>query len=247
MQKLLIADSSESFTDAVCEQLNGIFEIVCCHDGRDVMPMLRSTSPDLLLLDLMLPGCDGITVLESVCLMENRPIVLVVSRVFGFYVQNSLERLGISYAMQKPFDVIHVCNRLRDLAQYPKEQLLPAADEEETVHSMLRALGFSGKHMGYHCLAVAVRLIAENPNQLYTKELYPAVGEIVGCNWRQVERDIRTAIDVTWETRDTLIWQEFFPDRQGTRKKPTNSMLISALGQLLRKNLSSSGEGSKMP
>ena len=143
MLKLLIADCSESFVDALCEQLDGVFDIAHCNDGRDVLPMLHDLSPDLLLLDMMLPGCDGITILESVSLMNERPVVLVVSRVFGFYVQDSLERLGVSYAMQKPCDVSYVCNRLTELAQYPKEQLIPAADEEETVRSMLRALGVS--------------------------------------------------------------------------------------------------------
>lgn len=244
---LLIADASESFADALCEQLAGVFDISFCDDGRDVIPMLHELSPDLLLLDLMLPGCDGITILESVCSMEDRPVVLVVSRIFGFYVQDSLERLGISYAMQKPCDVGCVCNRLMELAQYPREQLMPAADKEETVRSMLRALGISGKHMGYRCLAEAIRLIAKNPDQLYTKELYPAVGEAVGCSWRQVERDIRTAIESAWECRDSMIWQEFFPHRMGLKNKPTNSTFISSLGQLLSKTLSNSGNTYKSP
>lgn len=237
MQRLLVADNSDTFAEALCGRLCDSFEIKRCDDGRDVMALLREFQPDLLLLDLMLPGCDGLTILESVCALENRPVILVVSRIFGFYVQDSMERLGISYAMQKPCDVNTVCNRIRDLAKYPKNQLLPAAEEEETVHGMLRALGFSSKHIGYRCLFEAIRLIANNPNQLYTKELYPAVGEKIGCNWRQVERDIRTAMESAWETRDMIVWQEFFPHRIGKNTKPTNSALISTLGQLLNKRL----------
>ena len=237
MRKLLIADCTDAFTDMLCEQLSDIFEIKCCTDGRDVIGMLHTFQPDLLLLDLMIPGCDGITILESVCAMEDRPVVLVVSRIFGFYVQDSMERLGVSYAMQKPCDANAVSNRIRDLAKYPKSQLLPSAEEDETIHSMLRALGFSPKHMGYNCLVEAIRSISRNPNQLYTKELYPAVGKTVGCNWRQVERDIRTAIDSAWETRDINVWQEFFPRKVESNKKPTNSDLIATLGQLLNKNV----------
>ena len=247
MLKLLIADCSDAFTDALCEQLAGDFEISCCNDGREVIPALHILSPDLLLLDMMLPGCDGITILESVCAMEDRPVVLVVSRIFGFYVQDSLERLGVSYSMQKPCDVSLICNRLRELAKYPKSQLLPAAEEEETIRSMLRALGVSGNHMGYRGLVEAIRLIAVNPDQLYTKELYPAVGEIMGCNWRQVERDIRTAIESAWDARDTVVWDEFFPHRRGMKAKPTNSVFISTLGQFLRKSLAAHPNNSKTP
>ena len=237
MGKLLIADSSEAFMGMLREQLKEMFEIVSCSDGCDVIPTLRHFNPDILLLDLMLPGCDGLTILESICAMKERPVVLVVSRIFGFYVHDSLERLGVSYAMQKPCDASFVSNRIKELAKYPKSQLLPTAEEEETVHSMLRALGFSSKHFGYRCLVEAICSIAEEPNQLYTKELYPKVGESLGCNWRQVERDIRTAIDSAWETGDLCVWQEFFPHRTSLNTKPTNSALISTLGQLLNKNM----------
>lgn len=245
MLKLLIADGSDGFTEALCEQLGDAFDISLCNDGCEVIPLLHHTSPDLLLLDLMLPGCDGLTVLESVCAMEARPVILVVSRIFGFYVRDSLERLGVSYAMQKPCDVNAVCNRLKELAQYPKSQLLPIAEEEETISGMLRALGFSSKHMGYRCLVEAIRLITCNPNQQYTKELYPAVGEIVGCNWRQVERDIRTAISLAWENRNVVVWQEFLPGQSFPERKPTNSTFIAALGQLLGKSLATRTNGSK--
>lgn len=238
MQRLLVADSSESFAGTIYEQLKEFFEISYCNDGQKVISTLHSFSPDLLLLDLMLPGCDGITILESICAMDERPVILVVSRIFGFYVQDSLERLGVSYAMQKPCDAVAVCNRIKELARYPKNQLLPPAEEEETVHSMLRVLGFSSKHMGYRCLIDAIRLIAAKPNQLYTKELYPQVGKNYGCSWRQVERDIRTAIDSAWEAGDIAVWQEFIPHRTGVVKKPTNSAVISTLGQLLSKNIS---------
>lgn len=245
MQKLLIADNSDTFTEALCEQLQDQFEIQRCTDGREVIVLLHSFQPDLLLLDLMIPGCDGITILESACAMENRPVVLVVSRIFGFYVQDSMERLGVSYAMQKPCDPNAVANRLLDIAKYPTSQLLPGAEEEETIHSMLRALGFSNKHIGYRCLIEAIRSIAEKPDQLYTKELYPSVGQIIGCNWRQVERDIRTAMDSAWENRDMTVWQEFFPHRLGLCRKPTNSELISTLGQLLSKNIAARQKHSK--
>ena len=247
MLKLLIADGSETFSDALRELLDGDFEVITCNNGYDVIPLLHKTSPDLFLLDLMLPGCDGITILESVCAMDNRPIVLVVSRIFGFYVQDSLERLGVCYAMQKPCDVNSVCNRLKELAQYPKSKLLPIAEEEEMVHGMLRALGFAGKHIGYRCLVRAICMIANNPEQQYTKELYPAVGAEFGCTWRQVERDIRTAISSAWETRNTMVWDEFFPSSTDFRKKPSNSVMISTLGQLLRKNRNALVEASDRP
>lgn len=237
MQRILVADSSETFVDALCGRLCDLFEIKRCNDGRDVITLLRDFQPDLLLLDLMLPGCDGLTILESICALEERPVILVVSRVFGYYIQGSMDRLGISYAMQKPCDVDAVCNRIRDLAQYPKSQLFHATEAEEIVRGMLHAMGFSSKHIGYHCLVEAICSIAKKPYQLYTKELYPAVGKIFGCNWRQVERDIRTAIDSAWETGEAIVWQEFFPRCTNKSTKPTNSALISTLGQLLNKTL----------
>ena len=236
--KLLIADNSADFVTDLCVLLKDVFEITICQNGYDAISLIHENPPDILLLDLLLPGCDGITVLKAVCAMEQRPIVLVASRLFGFFVQDSMDRLGICYAIQKPCDVVVASNRLKELAQYPKEKLLPIPDEGEIIAGMLSALGISNKAMGYRYLTEAIRLIAENPNQQYTKELYPSVGALVSSNWRQVERDIRTVIETAWEGKNAVVWQDFFAQQSVLEKKPSNSTVISTLGQLLSKRLS---------
>jgi len=234
VRKLLIADSSDAFANAVFEQLGRQFEIICCNDGREVLPLLFTFSPDLMLLDLMMPGYDGLTILEAAVAAGKRPVVLAVCRVFGMFVQNSLDRLGICYAMQKPCDINCVCNRILELANYQPQDVLPKVEEEYIVDSMLRTLGISNKHMGYRCLMEAVQIIAKDPDQLYTKELYPEVGRMLGCGWKQVERDIRTAIEAAWLERDEQLWAMIFPNYTDMPVKPTNSAFISCLGRLLR-------------
>ena len=146
MKTIAVIDDDIHIGNLLEEVLSGAgYRVLRAYSGTEAVYLLSESRPDLILLDLMLPGCDGLTILESVCAMDKRPVILVVSRIFGFYVQDSMERLGVSYAMQKPCDVNAVSNRLKELARYPKSQLLPIAQEEEIICGMLRALGFSSK------------------------------------------------------------------------------------------------------
>ena len=167
-QKVLIVDDDNNIAELISLYFTKeCFETMIVNDGESVMEAVTSFEPNLIMLDLMLPGCDGITILEALHKMDNRPVVLAISRIFGYYIQDSLERLGVSYAMQKPCDVELVANRLIELAKYPKNRLLGVPAAENTIRGILSELGLSGKHMGYHCLIEAIYLIAKNPRQQF--------------------------------------------------------------------------------
>ena len=64
-RKLLIADGNEEFRRALAAELQGAYHVRCCDDGKEALSLLRSFAPDVLVLDLMLPGLDGISLLQS--------------------------------------------------------------------------------------------------------------------------------------------------------------------------------------
>ena len=65
MHKLLIADSSEPFTDALKAVFENDFTLQICQDGETTLEMMLSFQPDVLILNLMLPFKDGLTVLQE--------------------------------------------------------------------------------------------------------------------------------------------------------------------------------------
>ena len=79
-RKVLIADSSEDFRCALADTLHGIYHIRTTADGNQAMQLLRSFLPDILIVDLMLPGLDGITLLQHSAESGIRPMVLAFFR-----------------------------------------------------------------------------------------------------------------------------------------------------------------------
>ena len=85
-----------------------------------------------------------------------------------------------------------------------------------------------------HADSLIVLLMARDPRQSVTKELYPAAAVQFGATAAQVERSIRSAIDTAWQQHDRQIWQLYFTANDaGMIPRPTNSVFISRLADLI--------------
>lgn len=114
MQKLLIADSSDIFVSALEAALKDQFQIVTCADGKTLMQLLSEYRPDVLVLNLMLPYKDGLTVLQQST--YHPPVILAITMHLSAYVEHSIAALGVDYTMIAP-SVGAVVLRLQDLLQ----------------------------------------------------------------------------------------------------------------------------------
>lgn len=234
-RKLLIADGSEEFRSALADLLRLTYQVRVCGDGQETLSMLRSFRPDILVLDLMIPGLDGISLLHAAAADQLTPVVLATTRFLTEYITDSIDRLGISYVMVKPCDIRATASRISDLTQRLQQPLVSHPDPRTQVSNLLVNLGISTKLRGYAYLREAVLLMARDPDQSITKILYPAVGSICGCNSQQVERSIRSAIEKAWLHRDDRIWQLYFPPGDhGMTPRPSNAVFISRLADSLR-------------
>jgi CheY-like chemotaxis protein len=220
-RKALIADSAAEFREALAQALSSGFQVLCCGQGDDAMVLLESEKPDLLILDLALPGLEGISLLEQ---LPSRPPVLVVTDLISPYVQSSLIRLGVEYAMRKPCSVQTVADRALDLLN-PRQ--VPAA---VPLQEALIRLGFAwGKH-GYRHLLTGIPLLAENRDQQLSKELYNAIAELDHSTAGAVEKSIREAIRDAWSRGDRTQWSRCFP---GLPRCPRNKEFLFRMADLL--------------
>ena len=71
----------------------------------------------------------------------------------------------------------------------------------EKLSRLLYSLGLSANYMGFYCIASAVEIASCEPQALtmVTKWLYPQIARQHGTNWKAVERNIRSAIDIIWK------------------------------------------------
>ena len=221
MLKLLVADMSAEFTDAVAQALESEFEMRFCHDGETALKLLREFKPDALILNLILPFKDGLTVLQE---SDHKPrVIMAVTNILPPYAEKRAAELGVQYALIMP-TVKTVRLRLLDLI----------AEAEEgnglRVAAHLRRLGFRTHLDGYRQLCVGIPIFAQNPGMQLSKELYPAVSREFGLpDPRTVEHSVRKAINDAWARRDIAEWERYFPD---ARSAPTNKAFISRLAEI---------------
>lgn len=228
--KLLISDASEEFRLALEDRLKHTYAIRMCQEGMETLEQLRLFRPDVMILDLTLPGVDGISLLHQAAAEGIRPVVLATTRFLNEYVQRSAERLEIGYLMMKPCDVNATVARLYDLTRLNPEPVNLHADLSTAVANQLLLLGVPAKMKGFSYLRAAILEKMRDPEQQITKELYPAVAKICGGNSNQVERAIRNAISAAWKARRHSVWSTYFQtDSKGEIRRPSNSSFICCL------------------
>lgn len=233
-RKLLIAEGTEEFRLALADMLRGSFQIRQCADGNQAQALIRSFRPDVMVLDLMLPGLDGISLLRWAVGEGHRPIVLATTRFVSDYVLESVNKLGVGYLMVKPCDIRATAARVCDLSARIRPAQTPMPDARSQAANLLLLLGVSTKLRGYAYLRESIVLMAKAPDQSITKELYPEVAKRCGCAAMHVERCARSAIAAAWENRDEQMWRLYFaPDSSGVITRPTNGEFISRLAGAL--------------
>lgn len=229
-QKILIADNSEEFSLNLAEVLHDAYQICISREGVHTLELLQTFCPDILVLDLTLPGMDGITLLQTAAKNGYTPMVLATTRFTNPYVMDSLAKLGVGYVIAKPCNIKAVAARLADLSNHLGTSMLMRTDPKTTVSDIMQMLGVPTKLRGYCYIREAVPLMAKDPMQSITKELYPAVAARKAGTASQVERSIRSAINAAWKNRDEQVWQRYFkPGADGQIPRPTNAAFISRL------------------
>lgn len=233
-RKLLIADPGDEFPQSLAEYLQSEFHITCSKDGKEALELLAHLHPDVLIIDLMLPGLDGISLLEAAAGSGVLPRVITVNRFYTDYTLEALTKLHIDYPMIKPCDLHAISERIRELARLSRTSPTAPPDPRPALSEKLLQMGFAMKHRGFSYLLEGIIRMSGNPEQSVTKELYPAIAAQFNCSQANVERSIRTAIAAAWEKGNEAYWRPCFtPGPDGSIPRPTNTEFISRLAHML--------------
>ncbi len=103
-KKILVVEDEQALALGIRDALEHAgFEVELCHDGKQALTRIREQTPDLVVLDLMLPGMSGLEVLERVRTEDIRCSVLILTALAEEEdVVRGLE-LGADDYMKKPF------------------------------------------------------------------------------------------------------------------------------------------------
>ena len=244
---VLIADSSEEFCTALSAALQRTERFAVAGvagDGEQAMQLLEERRPDILVLDLMMPKKDGLSVLKSISGWERRPAVVATTGFMTDYVASAAAGLGVAYLILKPCDLQALVDRLEELRSDSSRPLTirrPAQQSiEALVTGIIHEIGVPAHIKGYQYLREAI-IIAVNDMDVInaiTKVLYPQVAKTFQTTPSRVERAIRHAIEVAWDRGDLDTLQRFFGYTvSNTKGKPTNSEFIALIADKLQLQL----------
>ena len=124
-KKILVVDDEEDFVELLTFNLRRRgYRVTAAYDGAGALSAARRDDPDLILLDYMLPGMDGMSVLR--CLRQfdasrRIPIVMVTARLDSPLIFEAV-RCGVTDVMHKPFS-------MKDLTRWVEHWLSPAGLE----------------------------------------------------------------------------------------------------------------------
>ncbi|MGN1170448.1 MAG: response regulator [Lachnospiraceae bacterium] len=178
-QKILIVDDDNNIAELISLYLTKeCFETMIVNDGETVVPSLDSFQPNLILLDLMLPGMDGYQVCREVRAKSSIPIIMLSAKGEIFDKVLGLE-LGADDYMEKPFDskelVARVKAVLRRYKAVPSVSEAPDVKCVEYPDLIINQTNYSVIYMGKSVEMPPKELellyfLASSPNHVFTRE-----------------------------------------------------------------------------
>lgn len=135
MTKLLLVEDDKELAELVGEYLRiNQFEVIACADGSQALHALANERFDLVLLDIMLPGMDGLEVLRSLRKHAATPVIIISARSADIDKIVGLE-LGADDYLEKPFNHRELLARVKALLRRSTLNQDATSQEAHTIES----------------------------------------------------------------------------------------------------------------
>ena len=264
---VLIADDNQEFSHTLSSYINmqdDMQVVGMAKDGKEAVDMIINLSPDVVLLDVIMPHLDGLGVLEKINSMNvKKPICIMLSAVGQDKITQKAVMLGAEYYVIKPFDIELIIKRIKEIKffkpaqtannlltnttkskyiEISKDSIKKEENLEALVTNIIHEVGVPAHIKGYQYLREAIIMVVNDIdviNQI-TKSLYPKIAYKYNTTPSRVERAIRHAIEVAWGRGQQEAVESIFGYTISAAKgKPTNSEFIAMISDKLRLELKS--------
>lgn len=116
---VLIVDDHEFFVErmiGLLTEVNNVSSIQTAGNYHDAFRMLDNRKPDVILLDISLPGKSGLDLLQKIKQLEWDCAVIMISNLTGSYYKQECKRLGASYFLDKSSEFEMVPTLIKDFS-----------------------------------------------------------------------------------------------------------------------------------
>lgn len=163
MKKILVVEDEVKLAELLKDYLvQADFSPWLIHNGSEVVEQVKQNLPDLILLDLMLPGKDGLTICKEIRAFSNVPIIILTAKVEEIDRLLGLE-LGADDYICKPFSPREVIARIKTVLRRSQPEQLLASN----THFLLNEATYQ---LTYHNKTLSLTAIEFNILKVLTKE-----------------------------------------------------------------------------
>ncbi len=254
--KVAIADDNHIMLDMLNDVVSAEddMEVVgTALNGEDTIKVIKEKEPDVVLLDIIMPQYDGITVMSKIYddnSLRKKPAFIVISAVGRESVTEDAFNMGATYYLMKPFDNEVLVNRIRFIKNRKKHEqeaknniftkdnfAISDRNLETGITDIIHEIGIPAHIKGYQYLRDSIILSVKDAEVInsITKILYPTIAKKYQTTSSRVERAIRHAIEVAWSRGNTETLNDLFGYTISNGKgKPTNSEFIALIADKMR-------------
>jgi len=177
MTKIMVADDDRN----ICELLRLYLEkeqfaVVIANDGNEAVSKFATESPELILLDIMMPGLDGWQVCREIRKKSNVPIIMITAKGETFDKVLGLE-LGADDYVVKPFDAKEIVARIKavlrrmNVSGQSENAIREVSYDKLSVNMTRYELRVDGKQVDTPPKELELLFhLASNPNRVYTRD-----------------------------------------------------------------------------
>ncbi len=220
-------------------------------NGKALLERIMTFSPELVIIDMLLPEIDGIGIIEEILEkdMDTPDFLLAVPAAMKGHM-HCFQNLKRTWVVEKPIEESVLLGAVHALMKSEQKKLgsntlvnmhmvngMMQEDLEILVTNVIHDVGIPAHIKGYRYLRYAILLAVQDMDILnsITKQLYPEIAKEFQTTADRVERAIRHAIIVAWERGMPEQMQEYFGYalKQGSGK-PTNSEFIAMIADKIR-------------
>jgi len=237
MNRIVILESDSNYLSELNAAFSHSADFEVCgiaSDGSTGIALINTQKPNLVLLDAVLPGKDGLAVLEYISAHLPGCKAFILSPFADNKMVNRAISAGAKYYFCKPVAADIILNTVKQLISPSNTK--PDLSLDKKISNIFLSIGIPPNILGFQYLREGVKMAVAEPliiNSI-TKRLYPEIAEKYNTSASKVERAIRHAIEVAWNKgRANEINGIFGAKIFNANERPTNSEFIALLAEKL--------------
>ncbi len=119
LKSILLVEDEADIRKIISVALGDIggFDVEVCSSGHEALKIIQTCQPDLVILDVMMPGMDGPTTLQEIRTFEafkNLPVIFMTAKVQPHEISEYMT-LGVLDVITKPFDPVTLSQQIKDI------------------------------------------------------------------------------------------------------------------------------------